>query len=232
MVSIPRRHRRSERGASVFIVLLVITLLTAIGIFSARSASLVDQAAGYDRQLVQTQYLTEFAGRAVSAELGDGAGKTYLDKVQQGMDTCETNQNVLPLAPGTPIPCYKLYISEIADRVDARSGTTLLENQTVVTSGSLGPKLGFAGLASATEGVFVVEMTEPFETVPNPGSEVGGQQTNAFRDVQLTLTALGQVRPIDLGALGTSPWCAVNASSTAASVAGLRAHVTLKNVHR
>ena len=153
MVRAARLHRRSERGASVFIVLLVITLLTAIGIFSARSASLVDQAAGYDRQLVQTQYLTEFAGRAVSAELGDGAGKTYLDKVQQGTDTCETNQNVLPLAPGTPIPCYKLYISEIADRVNAKTGTTLIENQTVVVSGgSLGPKLGVAGLIHGLRG--------------------------------------------------------------------------------
>lgn len=228
----PRRQRRSERGASVFIVLLVITLLTAIGIFSARSASMVDQAAGFDRQLVQTQFLTEFAGRAVSAELGDGAAKSYLDKVQLGSDVCETNKNVLPLAAGTPIPCYKLYISEIADRVNAKSGTTLIENQTVATSGSLGPKLGVAGMASAAEGVFVVEMTEPFETVPNPGSEAGGQQNNAFRDVQVTLTAFGQIRPLDAGGLGTDPWCAVSASSTAASVAALRAHVTLKNVHR
>ncbi len=76
MVTAARRSRRSERGASVFIVLLVITLLTAIGIFSARSASLVDQAAGYDRQLVQTQYVPELAGRAVGAELGDGGAKS------------------------------------------------------------------------------------------------------------------------------------------------------------
>ncbi|MEZ4224148.1 MAG: hypothetical protein R3B13_24580 [Polyangiaceae bacterium] len=226
-----RPSRRHERGASVFIVLLVITLLTAIGIFSARSASLVDQAAGFDRQLVQTQYLTEFAGRAVSAELGDGAAKSYLDKIRQGTDKCEANKNVAPV-PGMPIACYKLYVSEIADRVNAKTGTTLIEKQTVANSGSLGPKLGVAGLGSASEGVFVVEMTEPFETVPNPGSEVGGQQNNAFRDVQVTLTAMGQVRPLDVGGGGADPWCAVNASSTAASVAALRAHVTLKNVHR
>ncbi len=225
-----RTTPRSQRGAAVFVVLLVITLVTAIGIFAARSASLVDQAAGFERQMVQTQLLTEFAGRAVSAELGDGAGKSYLDQVVLGTDTCETNELVLPLAGG-PIPCYKLYISEIADRVNVKSGTTVIEQQTATHGGSLGPKLS-AGAQSAVEGLFVVEMTEPFESVPNPGSEAGGAQTNSFRDVQLTLTAYGQVRPVGAGAPGTNPWCATAASSTAASVAGLRAHVTLRNVPR
>ena len=223
---------RSERGAAVFIVLLVITLLTAIGIFAARSASLVDQATGFDRQAVQTQYLTAYAGRAVTAELGDGAGKSYLDKVALGTDACEANQNVVPLTPGAPIPCYKLYISEIANRVNAKTGNTVLDQQTVINGGSLGPPVGPAGLAMSQESVFVVEMTEPYESIPNPGSEVAGLGNNAFRDVQLTLTAYGQVRPVDLVNLGASPWCAVNASSTSASVSALRAHVTLKNVPR
>lgn len=224
--------RRSERGAAVFIVLLVITLLTAVGIFAARSASLVDQAAGFNRQLVQTQYLTDYAGRSVSAELGDGAAKSYLDKVVAGTDTCQSNENVLALTAGAPIPCYKLYISEIASRVSNKTGTAVLDKQTVGAAGSLGPKFGAAGPGNALEGVFVVEMTEPYESVPNPGSEVGGLQANAFRDVQLTLTAFGQIRPLDPGGVGTDPWCAVNASSTAASVSALRAHVTLRNVPR
>jgi hypothetical protein len=226
------RSNRRERGAAVFIVLLVITLLTAIGIFAARSASLVDQATGFDRQAIQTQYLTAIAGRSVTAELGDGAGKSYLDKVALGTDTCEANQNVTPLQPGAPIPCYKLYISEIAARVNAKTGNSVIDQQTVANGGSLGPPLGVAGLASAQDGVFVVEMTEPYESIPNPGSEVAGLGNNAFRDVQLTLTAYGQVRPMDIGGAGNNPWCAVNASSTVASVSALRAHVTLKNVPR
>lgn len=222
--------RRSERGAAVFVVLLVVTLLTAIGIFAARSASLVNQAAGFDRQLVQTQYLTEYAGRAVATEIGDGAGKSYLDQVVRGSDKCETNKLVLPLATDAPIACYKLYISEINDRVSAKTGNAVLSDQSVAAAGSLGPKLAAAGTGSQVEGLFVVEMTEPFESVPNPGSEAGGAQINAFRDVQLTLTAYGQVRPF--AAAASNPWCAVAATSTAASIGGLRAHVTLRNVPR
>ncbi len=227
-----RRATRKERGAAVFIVLLVITLLTAIGIFAARSASLVDQATGFDRQALQTQYLTAIAGRSVTAELGDGAGKSYLDKVALGSDTCEANKNVLALQPGAPIPCYKLYISEIAGRVDAKTNNPVIAKQTASSGGSLGPPYGVADQGMAQEGVFVVEMTEPYESIPNPGSEVAGLGNNAFRDVQLTLTAYGQVRPVDLAGVGSDPWCAVNASSTVASVSALRAHVTLKNVPR
>lgn len=226
-----RRLRRSERGAAVFIVVMVITLLTAIGVFAIRSATLVDQAAGFGRQGLQTSYLTEYAGRAVTTELGDGAAKSYLDRIVVGTDTCETNKRIL-VAPGDPrpVPCYKLYISEIDGRVQGKSGTSVLEGQTQQKSGSLGGPTSAAGAQSALEGVFVVEMTEPYESIPNPGSEQAANAANAFRDVQVTLTAYGQIRPIDTS--GGDPWCAANAASSSASVSALRAHVTLKNVPR
>ena len=231
MVNIAQlRRRRRQRGASIFIVLLVVTLLTAIGIFTARSATMVDQAAGYDRQLIQTQYLTEYAGRAVSAELGDGAGKSYLDKVVQGTDTCQSNENLQVITAGAPIPCYKLYISEIAARVNTHTGNAVIDKQTVANAGSLGPALGAAGVGTEMDGVFVVEMTDPIESVPKAGSQLSGVGANAFRDVQLTLTAFGQIRPT--GGVAVAPWCANASSSITASVSGLRAHVTLKNVPR
>lgn len=228
-----RRHRDRQRGAAVFIVVMVITLLTAIGVFAIRSSSLVDQAAGYDRQGLQTAYLTEYAGRAVTTELGDGAAKSYLDRIVVGTDECQANKNVVPLDPTRPVPCYKLYISEIAGRVQNNFSTsTVLDKQAPTAAGSLGGPTGAAGDQTAIEGVFVVEMTEPYESIPNPGSEQAANAANAFRDVQVTLTALAQVRPIDTTGVGTDPWCSVAASSTSASVSGLRAHVTLKNVPR
>jgi hypothetical protein len=232
MVTRIRRARR-ERGAAVFIVVMVITLLTAIGIFAIRSASLVDQAAGFQRQGLQTAYLTEYAGRAVTAELGDGAAKSYLDRVVVGSDECESNKLVTPLDPTQPVPCYKLYVSEISSRVQNHFSTsTVLEKQAQLSAGSLGGPTGLAGANNALDGVFVVEMTEPYESIPNPGSEQAANASNAFRDVQITLTAFGQIRPIDTSGVGTDPWCGVSASSTGASVSSLRAHVTLKNVPR
>jgi len=228
------RRRRSQRGAAVFIVVMVVTLLTAVGVFALRSASLVDQAAGYDRQMVQTLLLTEYAGRAVSAELGNGAAKNYLDKVASGKDDCFVNKNLDPNALDptitAPLPCYKLFLSEIGQRVNQNFGGNVLETQSTTNAGSLGPKL-VTGALTAQEGVFVVEMSDPAESVPTAGSAVGGNTpTNTFRDVQLTLTAFGQVRPLDAGA--GNPWCASGPKSTAASVASLRAHVTLRNVPR
>jgi len=233
-----RRRRRSERGAAVFVVVMVITLLTAIGVFALRSASLVDQATGYDRQMAQTLALTEYAGRAVSAELGNGAARNYLDKVANGKDDCFVNKNLDPnaLNPSitAPLPCYKLFMSEIDQRVGQNfSGAKVLIDQTTTAAGSLGPQLDSATnpMITPQEGAFVVEMSDPAESVPTAGSALGGNNpANSFRDVQLTLTAFGQVRPLDNGA--GNPWCASGSRSTAASVASLRAHVTLRNVPR
>jgi hypothetical protein len=237
---IRRARRRRERGAAVFIVVMVVALLTAIGVFTIRATSLADQAAGYDRQANQTAYLTEYAGRAVTAEIGDGAGKVYLDKVANGSDQCLANKNLDPNALDAtlaqPLPCYKLFISEISDRVNAHySGQSLIDTQSASASGSLGPKAdpAIVGATSVQEGVFVVEMTDPAESVPTPGSSLGGNNpSNVFRDVQLTFTALGQIRPLDTAAAGANPWCAAGDLSASASVSSLRAHVTLKNVPR
>lgn len=229
------RFRRDERGAAVFVVVLAITLLTAVGVFALRSASLVDQAAGYDRQASQTTYLAEFAGRAVAAEVGDGAARVYIDKVANGTDTCFANKLLNPnaLDPNiTYLPCYKLFYNEIGSRVDAHfSGNTVLSDQSTTGAGSLGPQLDATGAITPMEGVFVVEMTDPAESTPTPGSAVGSNNpANTFRDVQLTFTAFAQVRPFDV--TPDDPWCAANSLSTSASVTSLRAHVTLRNVPR
>lgn len=54
-----RSLRRLERGASIFIVMLVTVLLTGLGIFAARAATMTSQASGYARQYTQTAYAGE-----------------------------------------------------------------------------------------------------------------------------------------------------------------------------
>lgn len=232
----PRLRKASgERGAAVFVVVLAITLLTAIGVFAVRNASLVEQAAGYGRQASQTAYLTEYAARAVAAEIGDGAARVYIDKVASGTDTCYANKQLdaNALDPNiTYLPCYKLFYTDIGKRVDAHfPGNQLLGAQSTTGVGSLGPKLDLTGAMTAMEGVFVVEMTDPAESTPTAGSAVGGNNpANTFRDVQVTFTAFAQVRPIDPNP--GDPWCANQSLSTSASVTSLRSHVTLRNVPR
>ena len=52
------RARASERGAAVFVVVLVLTLLSALGLFAVRSATSTNLSAGYSRQMTQTHYMT------------------------------------------------------------------------------------------------------------------------------------------------------------------------------
>lgn len=54
-----RAQRRRQRGAAAFIVTLVMTLLTAMGIFAAKAAGMTELAAGYERQNEQTHYLLQ-----------------------------------------------------------------------------------------------------------------------------------------------------------------------------
>ena len=70
MVSPRKRPSRArERGAAVFIVVLVIAMLTAIGVFAASSASLSTSSAGHERLATQAQYLTEFGVQVVLAQM-------------------------------------------------------------------------------------------------------------------------------------------------------------------
>ncbi len=54
-------HLVVERGAAVFVVVSVITLLTSVGLFAVRNSTLSNKASGYNRQLMQTHYVTDLA---------------------------------------------------------------------------------------------------------------------------------------------------------------------------
>ncbi|HEX2880473.1 MAG TPA: hypothetical protein VHO25_13160, partial [Polyangiaceae bacterium] len=66
----PRGTARSEeRGMAIFMVVMVLMVISAIGIFSARAASQVDLAVGQARHALQAQYTAEFAMRAIAADI-------------------------------------------------------------------------------------------------------------------------------------------------------------------
>lgn len=213
-----RRPRRDERGAAVFIVVMVITLLTAIGIFAARSASMVDMAAGYDRQASQTRYLSEYGTLAAIAQLGSGSAQAYVDQMDRGTDECRANLG-LPVDP--PQPCYKIFKSELEMVTSAVSNESLLEASSpdLTESGSFGHH-------AKVLGDFVVELTDKGPTgAPVAGTDVGGTGTR-FGYVKVALTATAQIRPQDGDA---------TCSEGSAAVAGqqsMRAHAIVGPVQR
>lgn len=77
----PKRapRRTGERGAAIFIVLMITTLLTAIGVFAVRTSSLVERAVGFARKGSQAFYVGEFGSTQAQAEyegLKNGQTKT------------------------------------------------------------------------------------------------------------------------------------------------------------
>ncbi|WP_437993200.1 hypothetical protein [Sorangium sp. So ce145] len=97
--SIARSRRRSrERGAAVFIVVLVITMLTAIGLFAAHAATLSTIASGHERRMTQTHYLTEYAMQLAIAEIEQKGG---LEMIPRSTSCSVITDACWPLLPHT-----------------------------------------------------------------------------------------------------------------------------------
>lgn len=188
------RGRAAERGAAVFVVVMAITLLTAVGLFAAHSATLVDQAAGYARMARQTQYLAEQGLLTTAAELGNGGADRYvleLDGSKAGTPVCPANAGV---SGGN---CFKFEASDLDARVLAASGGKLIE----ATAGDGTP--GSLGKNSTAVVGLTVQLTElvPVDR-PVPGTEQG---KGNYQKVTATTTA--QVR-------SSAAACAENVSTT------------------
>lgn len=167
-------------------VVLAITLVTAVGLFAAHSATMVDQAAGYARMARQTQYLAEYGTLAAAAELGSGSAEPYFRQMQAGTSRCRANAGVVDL------PCYKLFYADLNARTEQLTGEPL----TVDESGSRNGRIGYApGSTEGVAGDFVVELTDPGPTgAPIAGTDLSGTGPS-FRYIKVTATTLAQVRP-------------------------------------
>jgi hypothetical protein len=214
------RRRSRERGAAVFIVVMVIALLTGIGIFAARSASLVDTAAGYERQMLQTEYVAQYGTLATAAELGSGSAKAYVDQMSTGQDDCRAVSKLKPAADGAKPPCYKLFMSELSARVNQNPASTVStlfdppqKEDDVTIPGSLG--------SAQLDGNFVIEMTDPGPVErPIPGESAGGSP-RFLNYLKVTLSGYGQVRS------ATGDNVCDEGSSTTAAVQAVRAHALI-----
>jgi hypothetical protein len=184
------RRRATERGAAVFVVVMVLTMLTAIGVFAMRASSMANLASGYERQNTQNHYVGEYGLLSAVTELSTTKRSAYVQKMGKGTETCAAAKGVTNL--GTGVPCYHLYANDVAKAVTSNfSGRMLFEpasgSGSALVPGSLGPV--------PLDGDFVVEMTDPGPVgLPVAGTDVGGSAAK-FRYLQVTLTSVGQVRP-------------------------------------
>lgn len=175
-----RAQRRSaERGAAVFVVVLVITLLSALGLFAVRSAVAANASAGNTRQMTQVHYVTEYAVHLAAGELGGDARQNYADEMRAGTHTGECTA----LSSVSNPTCFAIHLQNFDKRVQAYDAA----NQTFLADG-----LGQAN----NEAVVRVELTELRPKADVRGMALTGLQAEGMpRYFYVTVTASGQVRP-------------------------------------
>jgi hypothetical protein len=196
--------RHAERGAAVFVVVLVLTLISAIGVFSMRSAGVVDLASGFNRQSVQSGAMAEFGARAAATYLG--TNKALVQNTSRISGCSDRFQAANPLAS-----CIPLRPSLLNDVFAASAPDTLVDG--------LAGRLSLDGSPTAVRAEFAIELTDAAAANQRQGAgNTGGDDT-----FSVTLTSIAKVYPTD----GSNPSACSPGSGRALSQQSMRAHVTV-----
>lgn len=214
-----RTRRQQERGAAVFIVVMVVTLLTAVGVFAIRSASLVDVASGYNRQSLQTEYVADYGVLLAAHELSTQAASAYTNVAQTGTDDCLATDAVNSAVVGEPF-CYAFQSEELGQRF---SSDGIFEESEGLPGTIIDPVGEAADDAANLEARFVVEMTEAFQTGNVRGADL---TSNQLVPVQVTLSARGFVNP------PRADEAVCDDAAAAGGIQEVRSHVVLPAVPR
>lgn len=209
---VAERHRAGERGAALFIVVMVITLLTAMGLFAVRSATLVDQAAGFSRQALQAAYLTQLGALSVIADMA-AKPDLYNERIQNlanPANTCAATRNMSsPL--GQNVPCWWLTNAHTHEIAQANYPAT--EGDPVDYLGTL----DLGGTPLGLTAGFRVEMTDLGDS---PGATAGmGAGNGQYKHTVLSVTSYVYPDP------GGGAAC-VEGNVSAATVQLARGHAT------
>jgi len=240
-----RRARRAERGAALFIVVLVILSLMGVGLFAARSSTMDVEIAGRYKQAGESQQVARF-GMAVTIHELSRDPSTYLRSMSDTStfggtaalgNVCVNNVTAPVSSP--MLGCYRFAYDGLEEAVNtdangsypagglptyaAGTGRGALiqpgDNSTSQPGG-----IGYADIRPN----FGTEMTDKVQlSWPVAGFQAGTGSNMRFYSV--TLSGTGELVPRDpaaaagqWGALAVTP-----AKSFMASVSGTRAQVTV-----
>ena len=210
------RRRRGQRGAAVFVIVLVITLLSALGIWAARSATMVDVATGHSRQALQVQYLADMGLQTTTAFMANGLANEFVRLGRLGAERC--TQSLDPTVfLRTPF-CYPFFSNDLNG---AFAQNLLVMGATANGQNSLG-HLGTATAPVNLRGDFVVEMTDIGPAPPCRGCELDDVNTTV-KQASVILTAIASVHPD--GALNGNACTALGASTAGRQM--MRGHAVI-----
>lgn len=179
--------RADERGAALFVVVLIVVLLTAIGAFAAHATAFTQTAAGYSRRASSAFYIGEFATNYVLSELV-GKEYHYVQQSYAGRNNCRATEGVV--APsGAAVPCYAFVPTEMAKFLDS----TITGDPDGAVFGALSRPDRPA--EQAIRATYVVEMTD----IVDAGEAQQGMGTDTTRVWRAALTTTAQLLPFTSG---------------------------------
>ena len=204
-----RARPQGERGAAVFLVVMVITLLTAMGIFAVRSTSMADAAAGFDREGAQASLIAQYGITAAAAYVGTGVSGTIVTTMMTNPNPpkCENSGYPVTLVPypSPRPPCYPLAQADLQTSFSASSNESIFAPTNAgVTSGT-----SSLNVNEKTDATFNVEFTD----ISSTGFPLNGSG-DTWLQYQVTLTSIAQVRPLDACAASNPVPAAPNAAQT------------------
>ena len=188
--------------------MLVVTLLTGMGLFAVRSASLANRSSGASRQLTQTHYITDYSVTAIVGELTSNAS-AHAIHMKSGADTgCVGNATLI--APS----CARYGYADFEAAAQKDNPTAIFLDPPTLG----GNKHGSLGHAPV-EGDMRIELTDFHPAWP---SLAGYDVESSIGYAMVTVSATGMVRPKQTvsGTWDTS-------SATAAGLEQGRAHVLI-----
>jgi hypothetical protein len=167
----PSAVRSRERGATLFVVVLAITMLTGVGLYTVHASSLAARAAGNGRQASQADRVAELNALAFLSALRVEPRPYIQEAINANPGQCEMNGS---LAAGTT--CLQL----TSDGLVPASGAPLIGTDSL---GSLGTLSGKARL----------EITDVNDLqIPIPGHDLNKEE---IRYYQATVTIIASLNP-------------------------------------
>lgn len=184
-----RTRRTAERGATLFVVVLVFTLLFGIGAFAARSAHLATASSGFARQQTQVRYVAEYGMMMATSLLAGSGGQTYMRAITRppATELCRGQTTAMPART-----CYRLSYAEVDKLVHDNGGFALCEPASWTSNQPTAA--GSLGLVQARCD-FVVELSDKVQGATPAGFDTG--PGNPLKFFYLTATTTALVRLLD-----------------------------------
>lgn len=180
-----RRARARERGAVIFIVSMTLALLASLGLYALGNARTEVRTAGYEKQALQNQYLSEYGTLAVTQNMTADIAQQYsllmLDPVKRTNNCISIKDAQTSGVTDLSKACKRLGRDEIASLWSSTT-TMAIRPSWWWPAGSLG------AWPNATDGDFFVEMSEPTQI-----ARLAGYSLN-WCSLQFTLTSFGVTR--------------------------------------